>query len=190
MAQQNIEYGAYPDDINADAIRIAFQKTQNNFTELYGNLSNVASNVTAITAGTGIVTSGSTGNVTINSTFSSLSVHSDTLTVTGVGGAIPPGGTANSDYSVNAATDTLILEMNANVSFNSVTSNIAVSNVANISTLNANDVVVANVVTMAALQFTGLSADPTASPGLMYYNSISGELKIYNGVLAQWQSLN
>lgn len=190
MAQQNIEYGAYPDDINADAIRIAFQKTQNNFTELYGNLSNVASNVTAITAGTGIQVSGSTGNVTIDSTFSSLSVHSDTLIVTGVGGAIPPGGTANSDYSVNAAADTLILEMNADVSFDSVTSNTVVSNIANVSTVNATDVVVANVVSMAALQFTGLSADPTGAPGLMYYNSTTGQLKIYNGVLSQWQNLN
>ena len=51
MAQQTIDYGNFPDDADADAIRIAFQKTQNNFTELYGNLSNIASNVTAITAG-------------------------------------------------------------------------------------------------------------------------------------------
>ena len=36
MAQENINFGAYPNDINSDAIRTAFEKAQNNFTELYG----------------------------------------------------------------------------------------------------------------------------------------------------------
>ena len=30
MAQKNIDFGSYPDDPDADAIRTAFQKTQQN----------------------------------------------------------------------------------------------------------------------------------------------------------------
>ena len=33
MAQQNIDFGAFPDDPSADAIRSAFQKVQENFDE-------------------------------------------------------------------------------------------------------------------------------------------------------------
>ena len=34
MAQQNIDCGTFPDDPSADAIRTAFQKVQQNFTEI------------------------------------------------------------------------------------------------------------------------------------------------------------
>ncbi len=39
MAQRNIDFGTFPDDPDADAIRTAFQKTQENFTELFAGLS-------------------------------------------------------------------------------------------------------------------------------------------------------
>ena len=35
MSQQNIDFGTFPDDPDADAIRTAFQKVQNKFNELY-----------------------------------------------------------------------------------------------------------------------------------------------------------
>lgn len=116
MAQQNIDYGSFPNDPQADAIRIAFEKVQNNFTELYGNLSNIAGNVSAVTAGTGIATNGSTGNVTVTSIFSSLTVHSNSMSITGLGGFVPTGGTAGQDYTVNNATNTLFVELNSNFS--------------------------------------------------------------------------
>lgn len=274
MTQQYINAGAFPDDPSADTIRVAFEKTDSNFTELYGNLSNIASNVTGITAGTGIAVSSATGNVTVDALFSSLSVHSNTLVVTGIGGSIPAGGTANEDYRVDAATDTLIIELNsaADATFNTVTAtsnltvdgNVTVStgnvslgsgnlavggtitgnivsananavqfsgatgnvtsdtnftyNAANVTlTLNggnlntqnvsagysitgstlsiATDAIVYGTLTTTtlaagAVQFVGLTADPTPSAGLMYYNSTTGEFRVYNGVLAQWQSLN
>jgi len=34
MAQQNIDFGTFPDDPSADAIRTAFQKVQQNFNEI------------------------------------------------------------------------------------------------------------------------------------------------------------
>ena len=35
MAQQYIDFGTFPNDPAADPIRAAFQKIQNNFTDLY-----------------------------------------------------------------------------------------------------------------------------------------------------------
>jgi hypothetical protein len=111
MAQQNIDYGSFPNDPSADAIRIAFEKVQNNFTELYGNLSNITGNVSRITAGTGIIASNPTGNVTIDSVFSSLTVHSDTVSITGIGGFVPTGGVAGEDYTINNSTNILFIEL-------------------------------------------------------------------------------
>ena len=117
MAQKNIDYGLFPDDQTADAIRIAFQKTQENFTELYGNLANLTTNVTGINAGTGIQVSANTGNVTVSANLNLLNVHSDTLNVTGIGpgGTITPGGIANRDYTITSANSTLMIELNPNV---------------------------------------------------------------------------
>ena len=39
MSQQNIDFGTFPDDPAADPIRIAFQKVQQNFDEVYNGLS-------------------------------------------------------------------------------------------------------------------------------------------------------
>jgi cytoskeletal protein CcmA (bactofilin family) len=122
MAQQIINYGSYPDDANADQIRIAFQKTDNNFLQLFGNLANLTSAVTGVNAGTGITTDVTTGNVTVSANFSALTVHSNSLLVSGLGGFVPSGGTLNSDYTVNAATNTLFIELNN--SANTTTANI------------------------------------------------------------------
>ena len=42
MAQRNIDFGAFPDDPNADAIRSAFEKVQLNFTEVFAGLGDQA----------------------------------------------------------------------------------------------------------------------------------------------------
>lgn len=277
MAQQSIDYGNFPDDSSADAIRIAFQKTQDNFTELYGNLSNIASNVTAITAGSGITVNASTGDVTIDAIFSSLNVHSNTLTITGVGGIVTPGGNIGEDYTVNNASSTLIVELNSamdvefanilvsgnltvdgssisaananiilangnitlsngsftgdifttygantvqfanstsivvgdpNFTYNTVGSTLTLNNgnlnAATITSqyqLNAVNVTVSDSISVTnsvtaesaqidSIQFTGLTSDPTPSAGLMYYNSTTGKLRLYNGITTSWQDLN
>ena len=38
MAQRNIDFGTFPDDPDADAIRTAFQKVQENFGELFAGV--------------------------------------------------------------------------------------------------------------------------------------------------------
>ncbi len=42
MAQQNIDFGAFPDDPSADAIRSAFQKVQENFDEVFTGITNAS----------------------------------------------------------------------------------------------------------------------------------------------------
>lgn len=299
MAQQDIDYGSYPDDASADAIRLAFQKTQENFDELYGNLSNITGAVTTVVAGNGITVSSATGDVTVNSTFNLLNVHSNTLTISGVGGTVTSGGTIGEDYTVNNASSTLVIEINSeldatfanltvdgnlvingnlissvdadiemtngnitliNGSFTgdivatSGSNTVQYANASNVITgdsnftynptgssltltngnlyaaiitseflLNAVDVDISNSVTAAnvvtggtltsegnvngvdgiftgtitspsieidSVQFTGLTEDPTESDGLMYYNSTTGKLRLYNGVDSIWQDLN
>jgi hypothetical protein len=277
MAQQSIDYGNFPDDSSADAIRIAFQKTQDNFTELYGNLSNIASNVTAITAGSGIMIDSSTGDVTIDATFSSLNVHSNTLTITGVGGIVTPGGNIGEDYTVNNASSTLIVELNStmdvefanilasgnltvdgssisasnaniilangnitlsngsftgdifttygantvqfanstsivvgdsNFTYSTVGSTLTLNNgnlnaaiITSQYQLNAVNVTVSDSISVTnsitaesaqidSIQFAGLTSDPTPSAGLLYYNSTTGKLRLYNGITTSWQDLN
>jgi hypothetical protein len=49
MAQQNIDFGSFPNDPAADPIRAAFQKVQQNFTDLYAT--QFSTGVVEITAG-------------------------------------------------------------------------------------------------------------------------------------------
>ena len=47
MAQQNIDFGTFPDDPDADAIRTAFQKVNANFADLNNSLTVTASNLSS-----------------------------------------------------------------------------------------------------------------------------------------------
>ena len=79
MAQRNIDFGSFPNDPDADAIRAAFQKTQENFTELFNTVSN--SGVTSInpTKQPGITVNRSTGNVLLSNDFYQLNVKTNSL---------------------------------------------------------------------------------------------------------------
>ena len=65
MAQQNINFGTFPDDPDADAIRTAFQKVQQNFTEVYRGVEGTAVASINKTPGAGITVTQPTGNVVI-----------------------------------------------------------------------------------------------------------------------------
>lgn len=62
--------------------------------------------------------------------------------------------------------------------------------------LSSNDIVnVGNIVsngknTTSTVQLTGLASDPAGSPGLIYYNTVTGKFRGYNGIAAAWQDLN
>ena len=79
MSQNNIDFGTFPDDPSADAIRTAFQKTQDNFTQLFN--ANVDSAVTSVnrTPGAGITVNNPTGNVVISANIACLQVSTTSL---------------------------------------------------------------------------------------------------------------
>ena len=79
MAQQNIDFGAFPDDPSADAIRSAFQKVQDNFNEIFTGISSAS--VTSInrSAGAGISVNAPTGNVVVSANIANLTVSSPNL---------------------------------------------------------------------------------------------------------------
>lgn len=77
MAQENINLGSFPDDPSADSIRVGFEKTQNNFTQLF--TTGLVAGVNYITAGTGITTNTNTGNVTVSANISGVKFASNSL---------------------------------------------------------------------------------------------------------------
>ncbi len=74
MSQQNIDFGTFPDDPDADAIRTAFQKVQQNFDEIYDSTANAAVLSVNRSQGAGITVNGPTGNVVVsaNIAFSTI----------------------------------------------------------------------------------------------------------------------
>ena len=82
MAQKNIDFGTYPDDPDADAIRSAFQKTQENFNEIFAGLSDQGVLSINKTPQAGITVSSTTGNVLISANLSCVTVQSNTLQLT------------------------------------------------------------------------------------------------------------
>lgn len=79
MAQRNIDFGSFPGDPNADAIRTAFNKVQLNFTELFNNKKEQVYSVNR-TPGAGIVLSTApTGNVVVNAKIAQVRIQSSTL---------------------------------------------------------------------------------------------------------------
>jgi hypothetical protein len=81
MSQQNIDFGTFPDDPSADAIRTAFQKVQDNFDDVYASTANAAVLSVNRTAGRGISVNSPTGNVIVEANVASLSISSVTLRV-------------------------------------------------------------------------------------------------------------
>jgi len=79
--QKNIDFGTFPDDPSADPIRSAFQKTQQNFTELFQN--QVTSGVSSVnkTPGMGITVNSPTGDVIISANIACVKVFSTSMTL-------------------------------------------------------------------------------------------------------------
>ena len=82
MSQQNIDFGTFPDDPSADAIRTAFQKVQNNFDQLF-NTSIVSGVVTSVNRvpGAGITVNQPTGEVIVSANIACLQVSTSSLKV-------------------------------------------------------------------------------------------------------------
>lgn len=63
-------------------------------------------------------------------------------------------------------------------------------NLTNNDIVNVGNVTAVGKTTSSTLLLTGLTADPTGSAGMIYYNSITGKFRGYNGIAGTWQDLN
>jgi hypothetical protein len=79
MAQQNIDFGAFPDDPSADAIRSAFQKVQENFNEVYSGITSASVASVNRSVGAGITVNAPTGNVVVTANIANVTVSSPNL---------------------------------------------------------------------------------------------------------------
>ena len=94
MAQETIDFGSYPNDPDSDAIRVAFQKTQNNFNELFSI--QYQTGVSQILEGSGISVNLNTGNVTVTNRIANITIQTDANFKIGVTTATSNTATINS----------------------------------------------------------------------------------------------
>ena len=78
MSQRNIDFGSFPNDPDADAIRTAFEKVQQNFTELFSNRDEEVYSVNR-TPGAGITVNSPVGNVVVSANIAQVRIQSSTL---------------------------------------------------------------------------------------------------------------
>ena len=104
MAQENIDFGGFPDDPSADAIRTAFNKVQNNFNQLFST--NAGSTVNSInrTPGAGITVNYPTGNVVISANLAALNVTTSSL-------SIGRGSNGNTAANITSTAQTLVVDI-------------------------------------------------------------------------------
>ena len=134
MAQRNIDFGTFPNDPDADAIRIAFQKTQENFTELFAGLDQQGVLSVNQTPGAGISVFPVTGNVVVSADIACVTIQSSTLAVgvgsnTGNGIAIMTDSSSQSIYVDLPANITGVTNANLSgtVTANTITANLAIT---------------------------------------------------------------
>ncbi len=107
MAQRNIDFGAFPDDPDADAIRSAFEKVQLNFTEVFAGLGDQAVVSVNKTAGPGIylVNGSPVGNVVLGANIACVQFSSTSLSI----GRSP--GTGPGSATITDSTQTLYIDL-------------------------------------------------------------------------------
>jgi len=160
MSQQNIDFGTFPDDPDADAIRTAFSKVQNNFDELFSTVT--AGSVTSVNGGAGIAVNAPTGNVIVTANLAQVVVSTSSLSV----GQGSNGGTT---AVINSSIQTLVIDINpANVfsgNFSGVSS--ALANLNGTLTVNSNSQ--PNITSVGTL--TSLAVTGNITAGNVYANS-------------------
>ena len=162
MSQQNIDFGTFPDDPDADAIRTAFQKVQNNFDELFSSAS--AGIVTSVnqTAGAGILVNSPTGNVIVSANIAYVQVSTSTL-------SIGQGSNGGTSANISQSTQTLVVDINpANVFSNNFAAvGGGLANITGRLTTNSNSQ--PNVTSLGTL--TSLAVTGNVTAGNVYANS-------------------
>ena len=155
MAQQNIDFGAFPDDPSADAIRTAFTKVQNNFDQLFGANANSAVLSINRTPGAGVTVNFPTGNVVVSANIACVNFSTTSLRM-GIGSD-----NTRTNVSVTSSSQTLNLDINPNLVqsnyFAAVSNGLAGFN----GTLTANSNAQPNITSLGNL--TGLNVTGNAS---------------------------
>ena len=124
MTQQFIDFGAFPNDPAADPVRTAFQKIQDNFTDLYNKSAQYG--VGNLFVGPGLSTSSQNGDVVLNSFFPNITVQTGSNIVIGVGASA----TAHIAKISSYTTPFIIDLANTITTGNATIGNIAVTNLA------------------------------------------------------------
>jgi hypothetical protein len=63
-------------------------------------------------------------------------------------------------------------------------------NLSNSNIVNAGNITTVNKTSTSTMLLTGLSNDPTGTAGLVYYNTLTGKFRGYNGISNTWGDLN
>ncbi len=187
MSQQIIDFGSFPNDPSADPIRAAFQKVQNNFTELYAT--SLSTGVLEISAGSGISQNRTTGNVTLTANISNirLSTGSTNSLVFGTT-STPTAGTITAVSSIAPIYIDLapnITTVNANFTGNVRTSgNFVSSNISATGTIiSAGNLTSGNISSLGSITSTGnlISGNITTTGNINTNNiSITNNLTVAN----------
>jgi len=114
MAQQIIDFGAFPNDPAADPIRAAFAKVQNNFTDLYSTT--LTTGVVSLTTGSGLAQNRTTGSVVITANIPSVTIQTGSGLAVGIGAA-----TGNSATITNGQTP-FVIGLSGNITVANLTS--------------------------------------------------------------------
>jgi len=152
MAQQNIDFGSFPDDPSADAIQTAFSKVQNNFTQLF--TANADSAVTSInrTPAAGITTNASTGNVIIAANIACVQVSTSSL-------SIGRNGNGNSTATITQSSQVLVIDIDTDGVYSNYFADVSNGLASFNGTLSANSNAQPNITSVGTL----LSANVTGN---------------------------
>ena len=155
MSQQNIDFGSFPNDPSADAIRVAFQKVQNNFTQLFNANSESAVLSVNNTPSAGITVNSPTGNVVVSANIACVRVSTTSLVMgTGADNTKSNATIVNSSQTLNIDINPAVVQSNY---FADVGNNLSKFN----GTLTANSNSQPNITTIGTL--TGLNVSGNAS---------------------------
>ena len=183
MAQRNIDFGTFPNDPDADAIRTAFEKVQLNFTELFSGIQDQAVISINRTPGQGTSVNSPTGNVIINADIACVTVTTTTLSL-GLNGA---NGNLITTMD-NSTTQSLTIDLPANITgitnanfSGTVTASALVANssISSSNTITATgNLSAGNIATSGRLDVTG-----NAAAGNVYANAGTIGASLLTGTL-------
>lgn len=138
MAQQEIiNIGSFLDDPNSDAIRTAFVKVQNNFTQLFTNV--LSSNVNQINPIQGLyeIHGRTVGDLTLATVFPNVTIQTGSNVVVGIANTVGSGGVAMGNSTTITRWDTSF--------YIDIAPNISITN-GNFTSANTTDLTITGVV--------------------------------------------